>query len=65
MANCKMIPHGSFHVVCDVVIAKESKKKMFKFSSGSTPEQQVWFRWLKSASSSSSLQLSWDFTVQI
>lgn len=65
MPNYEMIPHGSFHVVCNAVISKESKKKMFKISSGSTPEQQVWFRWLKSASSSSSPQLPRDFALQI
>ena len=63
--NCKAIPHGSFHVACNVVISQESKKKMFKFSSGSTPEQQVWFRWLKSTFSSTSPQLPWDSAMQI
>lgn len=37
--NCKVMPHGSFHVVCNVVISKDSKKQMCDFSSGSTPER--------------------------
>lgn len=39
MLNCKVMPHGSFHVVCNVVISKDSKKQMCDFSSGSTPER--------------------------
>lgn len=61
MLNYKLIPHDSFKAV----IFKDPKKKMFKFSPGSAPDQQVWLRGLKSAPSSSSPQLPWDVAVQI
>lgn len=64
MPNPKVTPHSSFHV-CNSVISKESKKKMMKLSPGSTPEQQVWVRGLKSTPSPSSPQFPRDFTAQI